>query len=256
MRKISKLLIIIPAYNEGANIGNVLAALSNYDILVIDDCSTDNTVQVSENAGATVITNFQHLGYGGGLQVGYRYALKHHYNYVIQIDADGQHDPCNVDVIYKRLLAEDKPDVVLGSRFLPGSHSFKIGGFKKMAIKYLNIIINKVSKKRFTDSTTGLQGLTTAVVYYYSRYKQFDGKYPDGNVLLEAACAGFKIVEVPAVMHARESGESMHNGVKPIYYMMHMTLALLSVARRKDINLRYKKARQYELTTKQSCLDK
>lgn len=276
----NNVLIIIPAHNEENSIASVLQDIkkelkkNNIDnttkILVIDDWSSDNTVDVVKKQGVKIISNFAHLGYGGSLQVGYRYAIEYGFKFTIQMDADGQHDPKNIIKIYKKLNTgkkihsknplveiehlekgtsndEDAPDIVLGSRFLKDSVSFPISGVKKFAIWYFSKILKWSTKKSLTDPTTGLQGLSKSVIYYYSRFNQFDGKYPDSNILLEAARAGFNIAEIPAIMHAREDGTSMHSGFKPVYYMMHMTISVISVLLRKDLHKRFINAKLYAL---------
>lgn len=256
-----KVLVIIPAYNEENSILNVINKLkttlinsqmdSFTDILVVNDASKDKTSSIARSKCIKVIDNIQNLGYGGSLQIGYRYALNQGYDFTIQMDADGQHDTCNIPKIYRALTQdankETRPDIVLGSRFLKDSISFEISAPKKFAIWYFSSILRLSTKQFLTDPTTGLQGLNKAVIYYYSRFNQFDGKYPDSNILLEAARAGFKIKEIPAVMYAREDGTSMHSGFKPIYYMMHMSLSVLSVLVRKDLKDRHKKAVLYSL---------
>ena len=118
MKGRKEVLVIIPAYNEEQNIGNVLRQLKQpeieamADILVINDASSDNTGQVVSDYGCKMITNVRWLGYGSGLQLGYRYAVRAQYRYVIQMDADGQHDVCNIPVIYQK-LCEKGPDGAL-----------------------------------------------------------------------------------------------------------------------------------------------
>ena len=129
-----EVLIIIPAYNEEKNIVPLLEKLEQpeitqfADILVVNDASQDKTNHVTKKRNHTVITNVFNLGYGSGLQLGYKYAVRKGYSYVIQMDADGQHDVCNLLEIYKELQKEDEngklPDIVLGSRFMEGSSGF------------------------------------------------------------------------------------------------------------------------------------
>ena len=228
-------LILIPAFNESAVIYNVLKQLkeetySYADILVINDASQDNTGIIAKSMGVKVISHVFNLRYGSALQVGYKYAVRRKYKYVIQMDADGQHDICNVEKIYKRLLEKDSPDIVLGSRFLQGSQSFAIPFAKKIAMKYFQFLIYKITKQKITDTTSGLQGLSRNAFLYYSRYNLFDYEYPDANMLLQMILLKFHVQEVPAVMHSRETGNSMHSGIfKPLFYMFIMTLSMINV---------------------------
>ncbi len=233
------LLIIIPAYNEEKNIGRFLEeihrteASAEADILVIDDASTDRTAKIAEDMGCTVVTNIYNLGYGSGLQIGYKYALKHGYDHVIQMDADGQHDACNIDRIYRKLLWRDEDgkclDIVLGSRFLKGSVTFPISLAKKIAIKVFRSLIRLGAGRRITDPTTGLQGLSRRAFSFYAGYNRFDDKYPDANMLMQMLLLGFRVEEIPAVMHPRTEGVSMHSGLKPMLYMFRMTFSIVAV---------------------------
>lgn len=234
-----ELLIVIPAHNEEANIGQVLDQLKKQstaqvaDILVINDASTDRTEAIVRAAGCLYVTHIFNLGYGSGLQAGYRYALEHGYQYVIQLDADGQHDACNVPAIYDCLRQEQAdgrcPDIVLGSRFLPGSSSFPISAAKKAGIQFFRQMIWLSAHRRILDPTTGLQGLSRDAVEYYAGYLHFDDRYPDANMILQMLLLGFHVVEIPAVMHPRTSGVSMHSGLEPVLYMARMLFSVLAV---------------------------
>ena len=231
-------LIIIPAYNEQEKIGSVLEALAApeisavADVLVMNDASSDHTGRVVRAHGVNLVTHVFNLGYGGGLQVGYKYAVRRGYQYVIQMDADGQHDVCNVTTLIQALTTPDAdgncPDIVLGSRFLEGSTSFPIGGVKKFAIHYFRFLIRLLTGAKITDPTTGLQGLNRRTFLLYSQFNQFDDRYPDTNVIIRMLLLGYRVKEIPAVMHARLTGQSMHSGLKPVLYMIRMTLSILA----------------------------
>lgn len=232
-------LIIIPAYNEGKNIADFLDKLEApeisriADILVMNDASKDNTADIVRERKHTVVTHVFNLGYGSGLQVGYKYAKRHDYKYVIQMDADGQHDACNVLSIYEALVKTDEngkhPDIVLGSRFLEGSQTFPISSVKKLAISLFRFLIKLGTGEKILDPTTGLQGLSRRAVSYYAGYGHFDDMYPDANMIMQMLLLGFRVKEVPAVMHARTEGVSMHSGLKPIKYMFRMMFSIIAV---------------------------
>ncbi len=232
-------LIIIPAYNEAKNIIPFLEKLEApeiaeiADILVMNDASTDNTAEIVRERNHSVVTHVFNLGYGSGLQVGYNYALRNGYRYIIQMDADGQHDACNVMSIYNALCTKDEngkcPDIVLGSRFMEGSVTFPISKMKKLAICMFRFLIKAGTGKKILDPTTGLQGLNLRALNYYAGYGHFDDKYPDANMIMQMLMIGFRVVEVPAVMHARTEGVSMHSGLKPIKYMFRMMYSIIAV---------------------------
>ena len=232
-------LVIIPAYNEEESIRAVLEQLRQpeiarlVDVLVINDASKDRTAQIAQAEGCAVVTHIYNLGYGSGLQVGYKYALEHGYRYLIQMDADGQHDGCNVLSLYQSLRTQDAdgryPDIVIGSRFLPGSRSFPISGVKKMGVRFFRMLIWRTGHQHVQDPTSGLQGLNRKAMAYYAGYQHFDDRYPDANMILQMILLNFKVTEVPSVMYPRRSGKSMHAGLEPFWYMLRMGLSVACV---------------------------
>ncbi len=235
MAERKEILIIIPAYNEAKNIDTFLESLEKTeivkkaDILVMNDASSDNTKEIVKARHHAVINHVFNLGYGSGLQVGYKYAAKHGYEYVIQMDADGQHDACNVKTIYNCLVSDEKPDIVLGSRFLKDSVAYKMPTVKKIGYSLLRTLIHIGTGRKITDPTTGLQGLSRRAFKYYAGYNHFDDKYPDANMIMLMLLIGYKVCEIPAVMHPRTAGESMHSGLKPVMYMLRMFLSVIAV---------------------------
>lgn len=240
-----EVLIIIPAYNEEKNIPRVLDQLENHeitdiaDILVMNDASSDNTNWIVKRRHHAVVTHVFNLGYGSALQLGYKYAIRCNYSYVIQMDADGQHDAGNILKIYNALKTPDEngnyPDIVLGSRYLTDSPYFETSALKNFAYILFRKIIKAATKRTIMDPTTGLQGLSRRATLCYSKFGNFDDKYPDANMITNMLLSGFNIVEIPAVMHNREYGKSMHSGLKPIWYMFHMFFSILSVIVRHKI---------------------
>lgn len=245
MESKKELLIIIPAYNEEQTIVNLLQQLeqpeiaSIADVLVMNDASSDSTNWVTKARNHAVVTHVFNLGYGSGLQLGYKYAVRKRYHYVLQMDADGQHDVCNIPVMYKALKTPDAdgnlPDIVLGSRFMEGSTEFPVSMAKKIAFVWFRMLLRMGTGRDFTDPTTGLQALSWRTFLFYSRYNHFDDKYPDANMLMQMQLLGFRIKEVPAVMHLRKIGVSMHSGLKPVIYMFRMTFSMFAVWLREKI---------------------
>ncbi|MBR3244468.1 MAG: glycosyltransferase family 2 protein [Parasporobacterium sp.] len=228
-------LLVIPAYNEEESITGILnglvgAGAQEYlDILVINDGSSDRTSETARDfgKGVRVLDLLHNMGYGAALQTGYKYAVMHNYSWVLQMDADGQHDPVNLPLILEKLKeTENPPDIVIGSRFLDGGQSFKISGIKKIAISFFRGVIRIFTGCRLTDPTSGLQGLNRSVVEYYSGYNNFDIRYPDLNMIVQMLFLGFRVEEVPAVMHPRTAGKSMHSG--PFHGVRYMAVMLVS----------------------------
>lgn len=234
-----EVLIIIPAYNEEDSIKQVLEKLEQpeiaafADVLVMNDASSDATNWIVKGRHHELVTHVFNLGYGSALQLGYKYAIRRNYQYVIQMDADGQHDVCNIATLYQKLKEKDEAgnsaDIVLGSRFMEGSSHFDVVPAKKFAFALFRGMIQLGTGRRIADPTTGLQGLSRRTVLYYSKYNHFDDKYPDANMIMQMQLLGFRIKEIPAVMHARTVGTSMHSGLKPVIYMFRMFFSILAV---------------------------
>lgn len=232
MESKKELLVIIPANNEEQNISDVLRQLEEQavkrtaDILIIDDASSDKTGQIIQKGKYCMARNVFCLGYGSSLQLGYRYALQEGYRYLIQMDADGQHDVCNIPIIYQRLRQQDKegqyPDIVLASRFLDGSSDFPVSILKRIAFAWFRFLTCMVTGRRIADPTTGLQGLSRKAFSYYAGYQHFDDRYPDANMVIQMLLLGFRVAEIPAVMHRRAGGKSMHSGINAVWYMCRM----------------------------------
>lgn len=237
--KTKDLLIIIPAYNEEKDIPKVLNQLNELniteiaDILVIDDASTDFTERVVKSHHYGLISHVFNMGYGSALQVGYRYAVRNDYRYVIQMDADGQHDACNIPTIYHALQEahEDgsRPDIVLASRFMEESTFFRVSVLKKIAYRIFRTLLYLITGKKICDPTTGLQGLSRRAFLYYSKQDHFDDKYPDANMIMQMILLGFHVVQIPGVMHTKAGGHSMHSGIKPLWYMFRMFFSMMTI---------------------------
>jgi len=235
-----EVLLIIPAYNEEASIGTLLdqlgaADVREYaDVLVINDASWDKTSRIAKEYHVTVISNLFNMEYGSALQLGYKYAVRQGYRYVLQMDADGQHDVSNIRNLYDSLRIKDKqgrvPDIVIGSRFFQSSRSFPISFIKLLAIKMFRLSVRAICGQTILDPTSGLQGLNCRAFSYYSLFENFNATYPDANMIIQMIMLGFRVVEIPSVMHERKAGVSMHSGIfKPLTYMLMMPLSMFSI---------------------------
>ena len=230
------ILVIMPAFNEAACLCDFLDKLTEEnvrdfaDVLVVNDGSTDDTSLIVKAKGYRIITHVYNLGYGCALQTGYKYAVRNDYKYLVQIDSDGQHDVKNIKNIVDALMDEEKPaDIIIGSRFFAESRTFYISPIKMVAIKMFRVLIKHGAKQEIKDPTSGLQGLNKEAFLYYSFYNNFDSNYPDANMIIQVSLNDFKIREIPAVMHTRETGKSMHSGLRPILYIIKMLMNVLIV---------------------------
>lgn len=222
-----KILIIIPAFNEGNGIDHVIRKIRELyyfiDVLVIDDGSSDDTRIKSKAAGAKVISHPFNMGYGIALQTGYKYAVLNNYEFVIQLDGDGQHDPECIKRFLEELKKNDA-DLILGSRFL-GGVEYRIPFLRQIGMIFFRTVLSVLIHKRLTDPTTGFQALNKKAITICSK-DIFPHDYPDADMLLALHLAGIRIREIPVKMYKPEQGKSMHQGLKPIYYMIKMVISI------------------------------
>jgi len=228
-----RLLVVLPALNESGRIGHVVRSVRELgleDVLVVDDGSTDDTPDEARAAGATVASHAVNLGYGSALQTGYRYALGHGFDAVLQLDADGQHDPASIPRLVEALA---DADVVVGSRFLGGG-SYRPPFSRLVGMKLFGLIASLLCGKRVTDPTSGYQAISRRALEFYA-HERYPVDYPDADVLAMLVRSGLRLAEVPVTMRSSPTGKSMHAGVlKPLYYVFRMCLALALVPLRNE----------------------
>lgn len=229
-----RLLVVMPAHDEEESVGTTLervrAALPEADVVVIDDFSRDRTVEVAERHGARVVSLPCNLGYGGAVQTGFKYAVAHDYDAVIQMDADGQHDPGSARALLAPVLAGEA-DVAIGSRFL-GRANYRIPGLRRAGMRVFGSIVTFVTRQTFSDPTSGFQALDRRAVAFFA-HDHYPSDFPDADTIILLALAGFRVREVPVTMEARVAGTSMHSNLKAFYYVAKMTLSILMVLLRR-----------------------
>lgn len=220
-------LIIIPAYNESANIEKTIQAIQEkapeFDYVIINDCSTDNTKNICEDNHYNIVNLPINLGIGGAVQTGYRYAYREGYDVAVQVDGDGQHDPAFLNEMAE-YLTENDLDMVIGSRFI-NKEGFQSSGTRRLGIKYFTVLIRMMTGAKITDPTSGLRMANREVIKRFAY--DYPKDYPEPESVVAILREKRKVKEIPVIMKAREGGVSSISPKKSIYYMIKVTLAIL-----------------------------
>jgi glycosyltransferase involved in cell wall biosynthesis len=222
-------LVIIPAYNEAGAIAATVAEVREhapgFDVLVIDDGSTDATAACARRVGARVISHPFNLGIGGAVQTGYRYAYEHGYDVAVQVDGDGQHDPRHLDELLCELRSDRRLNMVTGSRFLVREN----GGFRssmprRVGIRLFAWVLSRIVGQRVTDPTSGFRMVDRRGIEVFARDYPHD--YPEVEAVLLLHFHRLRSREVPVRMRARQTGVSSINASRSVYYMTKVLLAI------------------------------
>lgn len=234
-----KVLLIIPAYNEEANILKTYNSILEYnkehntsfDVLVINDGSKDNTEMILNNHNIPHITLIHNLGIGGAVQTGYKYAYQNDYDIAIQFDGDGQHDINYACKIIEPLL-NGKSNMSIGSRFVDDTSSeFKSTKARQMGIKLISSFIKFFTGKKVYDVTSGFRAIDKSLIDRFS--KEYPLEYPEPISTTEILKDGFVISEVPVSMNERTGGVSSIRSWKNVYYMLNVLLSIVIIGLRR-----------------------
>ena len=222
-----KKLIIIPAYNESANIEKTISEIEKnapeFDYVIINDCSSDNTKDICEKDHFNLVNLPINLGIGGAVQTGYRYGWRKGYDIAVQVDGDGQHDPKFLQTMADYLEKNDL-DMVIGSRFIE-KEGFQSSGTRRLGIKYFTILIRLLTGKKITDPTSGLRMVNRDVMKIFAY--DYPKDYPEPESVVAILRRGKKVQEIPVIMKERQGGVSSISPKKSVYYMIKVTLAIL-----------------------------
>lgn len=224
-------LVIVPVYNEALSLGAVLTELRaeapDYDVVCVNDGSTDTTSEVVRTAGVPVIDLCFNLGIGGAVQAGFKYALEHGYAIVVQLDGDGQHAADEIASLVEPVRA-GQCEMAIGSRFTSGRGDYDGSVGRRLATNMLSRICGLVTGQHITDATSGFRAYGPRALRYLASYYPADYPEPEAIVLLSRR--GLAICEVPVHMRPRQGGRSSISGTQMVYYMTKVTLSLLLAA--------------------------
>ncbi|MCP8967994.1 glycosyltransferase family 2 protein [Ectobacillus sp. SYSU M60031] len=224
----SSVLIIVPAYNESATLANTIRHLQEItkdkmDILIVNDGSKDNTGEIAESLGVSVVHMPYNMGIGSAMQTGYLYAAENHYDVAIQFDADGQHPAHQIEHLLS-YIESGQADFVIGSRFREKT-DYRGSVMRRIGIYYFSGLLRLLTGKQFTDPTSGFRAANTAVIQEFAKEYPYD--YPEPEVLISLQRKGYRLMETSVNMRERQGGVSSIHAFKSFHYMVKVTLAIL-----------------------------
>lgn len=235
--KASTVLVIVPVHNEAPHLERMLGPLlqvvrrEGYDLIAIDDASTDLSPDILDRHGVAAIRLFENLGYGAALQTGYKYALAGGYEHLMQLDGDGQHDPRFLPMILRQLREHDI-DIVIGSRFLPADPQpfapvgelYKGTPVRRIGIHLFRLLLRIMAGASITDPTSGYVGMNRKCLRFVSK-DSYPYDFPDADVVLTLLRNGFRLREAPVYMYHNPAGGQLHRGLAPLWYVFKVVLS-------------------------------
>src|SRR3954447_15916014 len=221
-------LAVIPAYNEQASIARVIDSLGehvpDFDILVVDDGSTDRTGQIARDLGARVVRHPFNLGIGGAVQCGFIFALEHGYHYMVQVDGDGQHCADEIAKLQRAMDADPRLDMVCGSRFLTREHGYPAPISRRTGIHIFAFLMSHIVGQRVSDPTSGFRLYNRRAIALFARDYPHDS--PEAEAVLMVHHHRLRMAEVPVRMLRRDGGVSSITSGKSAYYMIKVLFAI------------------------------
>lgn len=230
-------LAIVPAYNEAEAIGATIAAIHrwapDFDVVVIDDGSTDETAALAAAAGADVLRMPYNLGIGGGMQAGYIYARENGYEVAVQVDGDGQHDPRQIEDLLRCLREHPELNMVTGSRFLAGSDAdgYRSSAARRIGIRIFSRVLSTITRQKVTDPTSGFRMTDRHAIDLFATDYPMD--YPEVEAIVLMHAHRLRSCEIPVKMEPRLTGSSAIAAPQSVYYMVKVLLAVFVALFRK-----------------------
>ena len=227
--RFQKPIAIVPAYNEENCVRGVVDEIHlrcpDFDVLVIDDGSTDATADEARAAGADVVKAPFNLGIGGAMQTGYVYALEHGYDLAVQVDGDGQHDAGQIRSLRSHLDRNPELHMVTGSRFLEQGEGYRSSPSRRVGIRIFSSLLSMITRQPITDPTSGFRMTTRHGIELFARDYPHD--YPEVEAVVMLHHHRLRSAEVPVQMRARAGGRSSIAGHWSVFYMLKVLLAVL-----------------------------
>jgi hypothetical protein len=222
-----RVLVIVPAYNEAATIADVLDALHThvpaYDVLVVDDGSTDATASAVRKSGRAALVSMPlNVGIGGAMQTGYKYAVRNGYDIAVQCDADGQHPVEEIPRLVER-LEDGTADVIIGSRYVADT-DYRPSWSRRVGKSLLSRLVDAMIGGGITDTTSGFRAANRHAFRLFARHYPDD--YPEAEALVILHRAGLKAAEIPVNMKPRQGGQTSIRPPHAFYYMVKVALAI------------------------------
>jgi glycosyltransferase involved in cell wall biosynthesis len=221
-----KRIAIVPALNEEETVGRVIDEIRafdrGFDIVVVDDGSTDRTAGVAADRAAHVLRLPFNLGIGGAVQTGYRFAFERGYDIAVQIDGDGQHDPSQLPAILQPVLAGEA-DLCVGSRFA-GGRGYQSSFTRRLGIRVFASVVSAVVRQKVTDTTSGFRAVNRKGIALFAADYPHD--YPEVEATVMCVKHKLRLREVPVEMRERGGGASSITPARSVYYMTKVLLAI------------------------------
>jgi glycosyltransferase involved in cell wall biosynthesis len=231
---VNRYLAIVPAHNEvgaiAATVSEIQAAAPDFDVLVIDDGSTDATASAASAAGARVVSLPFNLGVGAAVQCGYIYAHKHGYEVAVQVDGDGQHDPRDIPRLLEALQAGDDTHLVTGSRFLEPGDGHRSTASRRLGIALFARLVSALTAQHVSDPTSGFRMTDRVGIELFAR--DYPSDYPEVEAIVLAHSYALHTREIAVQMRARTTGRSTISTSLSAYYLVKVLLAVIVSALR------------------------